>query len=184
MRSWRKFVRASASLMSSGVIMRSNARAERRAKRVRSSALFGADPRDLTPLGDGQCCEQLGDELPQIRDAVRWRTQRDNGDGKARQILLKGKITVDRDEGIEFVLRSTQEFAVRQRRPAGVWHGLHVVSLDVAREAPIDTLVEKHPHDAFEIIRAVASSRKATTCSRLTVGNPARKSSIVSPPSR
>src|SRR5207249_7743590 len=113
--------------------------AERRAKRVRSSALFGADPRDLTPLGDGQCCEQLGDELPQIRDAVRWRTQRDNGDGKARQILLKGKITVDRDEGIEFVLRSTQEFAVRQRRPAGVWHGLHVVSLDVAREAPIDT---------------------------------------------
>ena len=167
--------------MASGL---SNARAERRAKHVRSSALFGADPRDLTPLGDGQCCEQLGDELPQIRDAVRWRTQRDNGDGKARQILLKGKITVDRDEGIEFVLRSTQEFAVRQRRPAGVWHGLHVVSLDVAREAPIDTLVEKHPHDAFEIIRAVASSRKATTCSRLTVGNPARKSSIVSPPSR
>lgn len=82
------------------------------------------------------------------------------------------------------MLRSTQELAILPRRPAGVRHGLHVVPLDVTRETPIDALVEKHPHDAFEIMRAVASSRKATTCSRLTVGNPARKSSIVSPPSR
>ena len=56
------------------------------------------------------------------------------------------------------------------------------------RQVPVfskdDALVKKHPHDALAIIRAVASSRKATTCSRLTVGNPARKSSIVSPPSR
>jgi phosphonate transport system substrate-binding protein len=69
-------------------------------------------------------------------------------------------------------------------REASFWHRLHVVSSNIARKTTIDALVQKHPHDTFEIIRAAASSRKATTCSRLTVGNPARKSSIVSPPSR
>src|SRR6266446_3295453 len=72
----------------------------------------------------------------------------------------------------------------------------------VRGEASIDALVEKHPHDAFAIIRAVASSRKATICSRVPVqalidyleggetiddflaGFPTEKSSIVSPPSR
>ena len=63
-------------------------------------------------------------------------------------------------------------------------HCPHVVSQDVPREASIDALVEKHPHDALTTIRAVASSRNAATCSRLTVGKPTRKSSIVSPPSR
>ena len=134
-------------------------------------------------LRDRQRCEQLGDEAAQVRNTVGWRTQHDDGDGEARQILLKGKVAVDGDEDVELGLRSPEELAILQRSPASLWHCLHVVSLDVAREAPIDALVEKHPHDAFEIIRAVASSRKATTCSRLTVGNPARKSSIVSPPS-
>jgi hypothetical protein len=77
-----------------------------------------------------------------------------------------------------------EQLTILQCSPACVWHGHHVVSLDVLREAPIDALVEKHPHDVGVIIRAVASSRNATTCSRRTVGNPAKKSSIVSPPSR
>jgi len=161
-----------------------NGRGERRPKRVRSTALFGAYPCDLTTLRDWQHCEQLRDEAAEIGDTVRGRTQHDDSDGGTRQLLLKGKITVDRDENVELVLRSRQEFAILQRSPASVRHCLHVVALDVRREAPIDALVEKHPHDAFEIIRAVASSRKATTWSRLTVGNPAKKSSIVSPPSR
>ena len=141
-------------------------------------------PIDLTALRDGQRREQLRNEAAEIRDAVRWRTQDDDGDGEARQVLLKREITVDRAEGLELLLRSPQQFAIFQCSPAGVWHRLHVVSLDVARQTSINALVEEHPHDACEIIRAVASSRKATTCSRLTVGNPARKSSIVSPPSR
>ncbi len=34
-----------------------------------------------------------------------------------------------------------------------------------------------------ELTNGALASRKATTCSRFTVGNPATKSSIVSPPS-
>ena len=133
------------------------------AKCVRSSALFGLDPCDLTALRDGQRCEQLGNEAAEIRDAVRWRTQNDDGNGEARQVLLKRKVAVDRDEGVELLLRSPQQLAIFQSSPTGVWYRLHVVSLEVVRQASINALVEKHPHDAFEIIRAVASSRKATT---------------------
>ena len=39
-----------------------NVRGERRAKRVRSSALFGADPRDLAALRSREGGEQLGNE--------------------------------------------------------------------------------------------------------------------------
>jgi hypothetical protein len=107
-------------------------------------------------LRDRERREQPGNEAAQIGEAIGWSTQHDDGDGEPRQILLKGKAAVNGDEGVELVFRSGQEL----------------------------TVLEKHPHDAFAIIRAVASSRKATICSRLTEGNPARKSSIVSPPSR
>src|SRR3989454_6911094 len=112
-----------------------NARGERRAKRVRSSALFDADPCHLTALCDRQRCEQLGKEVAQIRETVGWSTEHDDGDGEARQVLLKGKAAVDGDEGFELVLRSRQELAVLGRRPAEVWDRFHVVSVDVAREA-------------------------------------------------
>src|SRR2546425_5672561 len=98
--------------------------------------------------------------------------------------LDEARSTMTAMEDVELVFGTGQQITVLQRSPADVWHRLDVVSLDVLREPSIDALVEKHPHDAFVIIRAVASSRKATTWSRLTVGNPARKSSIVSPPSR
>ena len=57
-----------------------NARGERRAKRVRSSALFGADPCDLAPFYDGQGREQLRHEATQVSDSVRLRSQDDDGD--------------------------------------------------------------------------------------------------------
>ena len=41
-----------------------------RAKRVRSSALFGADPRDLAMLRDRQRCEQLRNQTAQICNAI------------------------------------------------------------------------------------------------------------------
>jgi hypothetical protein len=41
--------------------------------------------------------------------------------------------------------------------------------LDVRRKASIDALVENHPHDASEVIRAVGSSRKAHDLPCLTL---------------
>jgi len=83
--------------------------------------LFGADPCDLATLRDGQRCEELGDQAAQIRNAIGWRTQHDDGNGEARQILLKRKVAVDGDEGVELLLRSPQEFAILQRNPASFW---------------------------------------------------------------
>ena len=52
------------------VVLLANARGERRAKRVRSSALFGTDPCGLTALRYGQRSEQLGDQATQIGKAI------------------------------------------------------------------------------------------------------------------
>jgi hypothetical protein len=62
--------------------------------------------------------------------------------------------------------------------------GRHIVADDVARKPPVDALVEQNPQDAAFTIRSFASSRKAMTWLRDTDGNPSRKSSIDSPPSR
>ncbi len=55
---------------------------------------------------------------------------------------------------------------------------------NLAREASVYALIEENPQAADATTRAFASSRKATTCSRVMVGNPPKKSSIDSPPSR
>jgi hypothetical protein len=55
---------------------------------------------------------------------------------------------------------------------------------NIARKAPIDAFVDKNSREAASIIRFFASFRSAMTCSRVTAGNPSRKSSIDSPASR
>jgi hypothetical protein len=62
--------------------------------------------------------------------------------------------------------------------------GLHVMSRNIAGEAPVDAFVEQNLHEAASTICVLASSRKAMTRSRVTDGNPSRKSSIDSPASR
>jgi hypothetical protein len=57
-------------------------------------------------------------------------------------------------------------------RPAHLTSGLDVVTDDIARQAPVDALVEKDPHDAASITRSFASSKKAMTCLRVAEGNP------------
>jgi len=74
---------------------------------------------------------------------------------------------MNRDERFKLVFCSGQEFTLLQRCPAGFRHRFHVVPLDVDCEASVDALIEKHPQEAFAVIRAMPSSRKATTCSRL-----------------
>jgi len=50
-------------------------RGERRAKRVRSSALFGVYPRDLTALRDWEGLKQLWDQATQIGQTIGPRPQ-------------------------------------------------------------------------------------------------------------
>jgi hypothetical protein len=52
---------------------------------------------------------------------------------------------------------------------------------EIARDPPFGALVEKNPHAVVSRRLSFAASRKPTTCSRVTDGKPARKSSIYSP---
>ena len=70
--------------------------------------------------------------------------------------MLERKAPVDGDEGVKALLSSTQKVTVGHPGPAGFWRRGHVVSRDLPGKASIDALVKKHPHDAFEISRAVA----------------------------
>jgi hypothetical protein len=112
------------------------------------------------------------------------RTKDDNGDRELRYVLLKRQIAIDSDENVVTILGKSEKVTVRLPRPTSLRNRADLVTEEFPREAPVYALVEQDPHVAEATTRAFASSRKAMTCSRFTVGNPSRKASIDSPPSR
>src|ERR1700730_9858814 len=110
--------------------------------------------------------------------------QDDDGNRQRNKVLLKGKISIDRDEYVEMLRRECQKLAVLDRGPSHLTSSLDLVPDNVTRQAPIHTFVEKHPHNVDSTSRSFASSRKAMTCARGTDGKPSRKASIDSPASR
>jgi hypothetical protein len=98
-----------------------NAGSERRAKRVRSTALFGADPCGLSLLRNLQSDKQLGNQATEIVLSVRPYTQNDDGDREACQVLLERQATVNGDYRVEVILCSVQELTVGETCPAGIW---------------------------------------------------------------
>ena len=96
-------------------------------------------------------------------------------------MLLKGEIAINRNEHIKLFLSELQQVPVLDPRPAGLRHGDHLMACNLLSQSAVDALVEKNFHEATANILALASSRKAMICSRATVGNPSRKSSMVCP---
>jgi len=91
--------------------------------------------------------------------------------------------SIEADKYVEVRRREGEQLAILERRPPHLPRGLYFVGCKLAAEWPVDALVEQHPHETVSISRSFASSRKTITCSRVTDGNPSRKSSIVSPAS-
>src|SRR5208282_2355124 len=120
----------------------------------------------------------------EIGKPVRFRLQYDDGDREGTQVLLKGQVPIHRNEHVKTFRGKRQHFAVLDRRTTHLTGHFDVMTEDVTRQAPVDAFVEQDLHDAASITRSFASSRKAMTCSRVTEGNPWRKSSIDSPASR
>jgi len=154
----------------------------------RLSAGFGRgnlpNRRDLARLGARQLLEQFGDERTQVDQSVGQGTQHDHGDRESGQVLLEGEIAVDRDERIELARRESEQITVLDRCPSHRGDRPDFVPGDILGEATIHALIEQHSHASVATILDFASSRKAITWSRLTVGKPSRKSSIDSPFSR
>jgi len=87
-------------------------------------------------------------------------------------------------EPVRLLRRQSQQLTVLNGRPPHLSRGLDVMTDDVSRQPPIDAFVDQDSHETLATSRSFASSRKAITCSRETVGKPSRKSSSDSPASR
>ena len=98
--------------------------------------------------------------------------QHDDRDGELRDVLLKGQATVDGHENIELCLRACQKLTVLDPRPACLRNRQDFMPLNIFGESSVDALVKEDSHEALASIRVLASSRKAITCSRETVGKP------------
>ncbi len=83
-----------------------------------------------------------------------------------------------------YVRRSKTDAADLCGRPTHLTRGLDLVADDLARETPVNALVDEYFHEAAATRRSFACSRNSMTCSRVTEGKPARNSSMESPASR
>jgi hypothetical protein len=97
---------------------------------------------------------------------------------------VKRQIPVDRDKDVEFGLRKSEQFSVADPTPAMSGNSCYNVPRKVFSQAAVNALIEQDSHAASVTARAAPRSKNAITCSRVTVGNPARKSSMVSPASK
>ena len=129
-------------------------------------------------------CQEPWHQRPEIGEPVCPRMKYNYGDGEGIQVLLKGKVSIRGNEHVEVFRGECQQRSVLDSRPAHLASRSDIVTDNVAAEAPVNAFVEEDLHEAASITRSLASSRKAMTCSRVTVGNPWRKSSIDSPASR
>ena len=92
---------------------------------------------------------------------------------------------VDGDQNIETGrLGRVEETAILQSGEFGEAGGMAIVSRKQKAQMLVDTVVEQEANQARASRSCLASSRASTAKVRETVGNPDRKSSRVSPPSR
>ena len=96
-------------------------------------------------------------------------------------MLLKRQIAVDCYEDIEFGLSQSQQLAVGDSCPSLTDDGMNFERTNMLGKPTIHTLVEKNLQAASWTASVAARSRNAATRSRVTEGNPMRKSSVVSP---
>lgn len=135
-------------------------------------------------LRGGESGKEDRNEWPEIGEPVRPCPKDEDRDRESCEVLLERQIPVDGHEGIELLSRQGQQFTILDGCPPHLPGRLDVMPDDVARQSPIDALVEQDSHDALATSSSFASSRRPITWSRVTVGKPSRKSSMVSPASR
>ncbi len=141
--------------------------------------MLRAYPRHLAFWSVRKLALELGHQRSKVFQAIGRRLKNDHGDGELRELLLKGQVAVNRHKDIELFLRTPKQLTVLDTSPAGLRNRDHFMAINLFGQSMVDTLVKKNLHEATASIRALASSRKAITCSRETVGNPSRNSSMV-----
>jgi hypothetical protein len=78
----------------------------------RCNGLLGANMRDLSHWSSRNCVEKFLKQRQQVLDAVALAEIQDDRDGKVSQVLLEGKVLIDRNEDVELSLSHRKELAV------------------------------------------------------------------------
>ena len=82
------------------------------------------------------------------------------------------------------VVTMTSKRTVLQSRQPGIGRPMAIVTREEMAERLVHAFVQQQPHQTCASRRLLHSSNTCNTSSRLTVGNPVKKSSSESPPSR
>ena len=108
--------------------------------------------------------------------------ENDHCDVEFRKILLKRQVAIDRNENAKLFCSQREKLAVFHGGLTHLRNSPDFMTDYILSDPTINASVEENSHEAAATIRSFASSRKATTWSRVTVGKPSRKSSIGSNP--
>ncbi len=73
---------------------------------------------------------------------------KDDGQRKLRNVLLKGQVAVNGNKYVELDLGECQKLAVRDARPASIVNCLDIKIRKMPREARIDAFIEQDLHAA------------------------------------
>jgi hypothetical protein len=115
--------------------------------------------------------------------AIAVSTENDHCDVEFRKILLKRQVAIDRNGNAKLFCSQREKLAVFHGGLTHLRNSPDFMTDYILSDPTINASVEENSHEAAATIRSFASSKKATTWSRVTVGKPSRKLSIVSPPS-
>ena len=96
---------------------------------------------------------------PEIGEPIASHLEHDDGSRERDNVLLKGQVPIRCYEHVELRWRESEQLSILERRPPHLTRGPHLVAIGLAAEAPVDTLVEQHPHETVSISRSFASSR-------------------------
>ena len=129
--------------------------------------------------------QQRSRQWPNVFQPICARAKQNYGERESRQVLFNGDLSIHGHEHIKLLLGEREEIAVLDSRPTLARYCGDNMSDQIVCQPSIYALVEQYLHSiAAASTRVFASSKKAITCSRDTLGKPSRKSSIESPPSR
>ena len=94
-------------------------------------------------------------EGSEISEAVGSRPKHDDGYGERDDVLLKGQVSIYCYEYVEPRRRECEQLSILERCPSHLTRGLDLMGSKLAAEAPVDTLVEQHPHETVSISRSL-----------------------------
>src|SRR5579864_5211645 len=143
------------------------------------------NPHNLSGLNDSQSGKRGRYDRLQILQAVSGSAENQHSNVPTGHTLLIWDAPIDCYEDIESSgFSGFEQISVLQSRQIGKAGCLAVIAWELKPKALVNALVDHEPHQARASSNSLASSSASTARARETVGNPSRKSSSVSPPSK